>query len=107
MASGLNGQSFVFHGYLPVKPNDRIRKIRDIEQRSRATGETQIFIEAPYRNRQLMDDLIRTLNPDTWLSVSSELTSSDEFIKTAQIWEWTGFQIDLNKRRAIFLVSAK
>ena len=107
MASGLNGQKFAFHGYLPVKPNERIRKIREIEQRSRNSGETQIFIEAPYRCKQLFEDLVRNLHPETWLSVSSELTSSDEFIKTAKIWEWSGFTVDLNKRRAIFLVSAK
>jgi len=107
MASGLNGQKFTFLGYLPVKPYDRTRKIREIEQRSRTAGETQIFIEAPYRSKQLLEELVKSLHPDTWLSVSSELTSSEEFIKTAQVWEWSGISLDLNKRRAIFLVSAK
>jgi 16S rRNA (cytidine1402-2'-O)-methyltransferase len=107
MASGLNGQSFAFLGYLPVKAPDRIRKIREIEQRSRMHKETQIFIEAPYRNRQLLSDLIQTLSPESWLSVSADLTSGSEYIRTAQVWEWSQNIPDLNKRPAIFLVSAK
>ncbi|HBB91480.1 MAG: SAM-dependent methyltransferase [Bacteroidetes bacterium GWF2_49_14] len=107
MASGLNGQSFAFLGYLPVKPPERIKKIREIEQRSRLHKETQIFIEAPYRNRQLLSDLIQTLSPESWLSVSADLTSTSEYIRTAQVWEWSRKVPDLNKRPAIFLVSAK
>lgn len=107
MASGLNGQTFVFHGYLPVKPQDRIRKIREIERRSKANHETQIFIETPYRNRQLLQDLVNTLSPDVLLSVSADLTSETELIRTAPVWKWTGNLPDLNKRPAVFLVLYK
>jgi len=107
MASGLNGQTFGFHGYLPVKPQDRIRKIREIERRSKANHETQIFIETPYRNRQLLQDLVNTLSPDVLLSVSADLTSETELIRTAPVWKWTGNLPDLNKRPAVFLVLYK
>jgi 16S rRNA (cytidine1402-2'-O)-methyltransferase len=104
MAGGLNGQRFVFHGYLPAKPQERIRKIREIESRSRQNKETQVFIEAPYRNRQMLADLLITLSPDTYLSVAVDLMTSQELIKTARIWEWTGFDTDLNKRLAVFSI---
>jgi len=107
MSSGLTGQRFTFHGYLPVKPSERIRKIRDIEQKSKFNNESQIFIEAPYRNRQLFEDLVRNLAPDTWLSIAVELTSSNEMIKTTQIWDWSRKTPDLNKRPAVFILSAK
>jgi 16S rRNA (cytidine1402-2'-O)-methyltransferase len=102
MAAGLNGQRFVFHGYLPAKPQERIRRIREIENRSKQNQETQIFIEAPYRNRQMLTDLINTLSPDTLLSVSVDLTTEQELIKTARVWEWSKFDNDLNKRLAVF-----
>jgi 16S rRNA (cytidine1402-2'-O)-methyltransferase len=102
MASGLNGQRFVFHGYLPAKPLDRIRKIREIESRSKINQETQVFIEAPYRNRQMLTDLINNLSPDTFLSISVDLTTEQELIKTARVWEWSKFDTDLNKRLVVF-----
>jgi 16S rRNA (cytidine1402-2'-O)-methyltransferase len=104
MASGLNGQRFVFHGYLPAKAPDRIRRIREIESRSKLNEETQVFIEAPYRNLQMLTDLINTLSPDTFLSVSVDLTTEQELIKTARVWEWSKFDIDLNKRLAVFSI---
>jgi 16S rRNA (cytidine1402-2'-O)-methyltransferase len=104
MASGLNGQRFAFQGYLPVKPHDRIRKLRELEQRSKQLGETQIFIEAPYRNRQLLNDLIAHLSPDTLLSVSADLTTDSEFIRTAPVWQWHNSVPDLHKRPAVFLI---
>lgn len=104
MAAGLNGQRFVFHGYLPAKPQERIRRIREIESRSKLNQETQVFIEAPYRNRQMLTDLINTLSPDTLLSVSVDLTTDQELIKTARVWEWSKFDTDLNKRQAVFSI---
>ena len=104
MAAGLNGQRFVFHGYLPAKPQERIRKIREIESRSKLNQEAQIFIEAPYRNRQMLADLINTLSPDTLLSVSVDLTTEQYIIKTARVWEWSKFDTDLNKRLAVFSI---
>ncbi len=105
MASGLNGQKFVFHGYLPVKPAERVKKIHELEHRSRQNNETQIFIEAPYRNRQLISDLISLLSPDTLLSVSAGLTTGEEFIHTAPVWQWHGKVPDLHKKPAVFLIS--
>jgi 16S rRNA (cytidine1402-2'-O)-methyltransferase len=104
MSSGLNGQRFVFHGYLPAKPQDRIRKIREIESRSKMNQETQVFIEAPYRNRQMMNDLINVLSPDTLLSISVDLTTEQELIRTARVWEWSKFDTDLNKRLVVFSI---
>ncbi len=104
MAAGLNGQRFVFHGYLPAKSQERIRKIREIESRSKLNQETQVFIEAPYRNRQMLADLLNTLSPDTFLSVSADLTTEQELIKTARVWEWSKFETDLNKRLAVFSI---
>lgn len=104
MAGGLNGQRFVFHGYLPAKPQERIRRIREIENRSKLNQETQVFIEAPYRNRQMLNDLINTLSPDTYLSVSVDLTTDQELIKTARVWEWSKFDTDINKRLAVFSI---
>jgi 16S rRNA (cytidine1402-2'-O)-methyltransferase len=104
MAGGLNGQRFAFHGYLPAKPQDRVRKIREIENRSKMNQETQVFIEAPYRNRQMLNDLINNLSPDTLLSVSVDLTTEQELIKTARVWEWAKFDTDLNKRLAVFSI---
>ncbi len=104
MAGGLNGQRFVFHGYLPAKPQERVRRIRELESRSKLNQETQVFIEAPYRNRQMLADLINTLSPDTYLSVSVDLTTDQELIKTARVWEWSKFDTDLNKRLAVFSI---
>ncbi|MFA6351056.1 MAG: SAM-dependent methyltransferase [Bacteroidales bacterium] len=103
MASGLNGQRFSFHGYLPIKAPDRIRRIKDLEQRSKQLGETQLFIEAPYRNRQLMTDLIAHLSPDTLLSVSAGLNSDKEYIRTAPVWQWHNNVPDLHKIPTVFL----
>jgi 16S rRNA (cytidine1402-2'-O)-methyltransferase len=104
MSGGLNGQRFVFHGYLPAKPQERVRRIREIENRSKLYQETQVFIEAPYRNRQMLNDLIATLSPDTLLSISVDLTTENELIKTARVWEWTKFDVDLNKRLVVFSI---
>jgi len=104
MAGGLNGQRFVFHGYLPAKPQDRIRKIKEIENRSKLNQETQVFIEAPYRNRQMLNDLITILSPDTYLSIAVDLTTEQELIRSARVWEWSGFDTDLNKRLVVFSI---
>ena len=82
MASGLNGQSFCFHGYLPVKRPERIRKIREIEQMAIRRGETQIFIEAPYRNDALLADILETCSSSTLLCIAADITLDSEFIFT-------------------------
>ena len=106
MASGMNGQNFAFIGYIPVKPIERIKAIKDIEKRSALENQTQIFIEAPYRNNQLINDLAKNLGEQTRLCVACDLTLETEFIKTLTVGQWKREIPDLNKRPAIFLLSA-
>ena len=104
MASGMNGQNFAFIGYIPVKPAERVKAIREIERRSGVEKQTQIFIEAPYRNTQLINDLINTLNDQTRLCIACDITLDTEYIKTQTVAQWKKGVPDLNKRPAIFLI---
>lgn len=105
MASGLNGQSFAFNGYLPVKPPERAKAIRFFERRARSEGQTQLFIEAPYRNVKLMEQLLQTLAPDTRLTVALDLTAPGQFVATHTVARWRGLPLpELNKRPAIFAI---
>ena len=106
MASGMNGQNFSFIGYIPVKPVERIKAIKEIEKKSAIENQTQIFIEAPYRNNPLINDLISVLNNQTRLCIACDLTLETEYIKSQIISEWKKEIPDLNKRPAIFLVLA-
>ena len=106
MGSGMNGQNFAFIGYIPVKHEERTKAIKDIERKSAMENQTQIFIEAPYRNSPLINDLIKTLGDQTRLCVACDLTLETEFIKTKTIIQWRKEIPDLNKRPAIFLVQA-
>ena len=103
MASGMNGQSFAFNGYLPIDKQERLRTIKALEKRSGEYDQTQLFIETPYRNEQFLADLIKTLSPHTLLSVACDLTLSTEWIKTAPAKEWKKIEVSLQKRPAIFL----
>ena len=107
MASGMNGQNFAFIGYIPVKPTERVKAIREIEKRSFTENQTQIFIEAPYRNTQLFHDLIKTLNDQTRLCVACDLTLETEYIKTQTVEKWKKGIPDINKRPAIFLIDGR
>lgn len=104
MASGMNGQNFAFIGYIPVKPTERVKAIKEIEKRSINEKQTQIFIEAPYRNTQLINDLIHTLNDQTRLCIACDITLDSEYIKTQTVAQWKKGVPDLNKRPAIFLI---
>jgi 16S rRNA (cytidine1402-2'-O)-methyltransferase len=104
MASGLNGQSFCFHGYLPVKRPDRIRKIRDIEQMALRKNETQLFIEAPYRNDGLLTDILENCSSSTLLCIAADITLDSEFIFTRSVAEWQRKKPALHKRPVIFLL---
>ncbi|MDR1673354.1 MAG: SAM-dependent methyltransferase [Bacteroidales bacterium] len=106
MASGLNGQSFAFNGYLPVRQNDRIARIRTLERRSGAEGQTQIFIETPYRNMQLLEDLIACCKLETLLCVAANITATDEYISTRSIRRWKGNLPPLHKQPAVFCLQA-
>ncbi len=105
MASGLNGQNFAFVGYLPVKPDERRRRIRQLEQRSRTEGQTQIFIEAPYRNLQLFKDLLQVCSEQTLLTIAVEVTSINEQFITKTVREWKLLPPpDINKKNTVFLL---
>lgn len=104
MASGFNGQSFAFVGYLPIDKKARIQRLKQLESRASSERQTQIFIETPYRNNQLVQDMVATLKPDTLLCIASELTADTESVKTLPIAEWAKQQIDINKRNTIFLI---
>jgi 16S rRNA (cytidine1402-2'-O)-methyltransferase len=104
MASGLNGQQFAFAGYLPVKINERTARIRFLEKRSLQEEQAQVFIEAPYRNNQLMKSILETCSPETWLCIASNLTLEDEWISTRTIAEWKREITDLNKQPTVFIM---
>lgn len=103
MASGLNGQQFRFNGYLPIEASHRSKVIRELESESAGRSCTQIFIETPYRNNQLLDSLLKTLQPRTMLCIASELTSAQEQIMTRSVADWKKEIPDLHKKPAIFL----
>ena len=104
MSSGLNGQSFAFCGYLPAKRDERRSKLKSIEKISAASGQTQIFIETPYRNHRLIDDLVRHCRPATRLCVACDISCPTEEIHTRTIAEWSKARYDIQKRPAIFLI---
>ena len=105
MASGLNGQSFAFNGYLPVKPPERVKAIRFFERRALTEGQSQLFIEAPYRNVKLMEQLVQTLGAQTRLTVAVDLTAPGERIETRTAGEWRRCRLpEMNRRPAIFII---
>jgi len=106
MASGLNGQQFRFVGYLPIESTDRKNKLRELEEESAKKKCTQIFIETPYRNNQVIEDILKTCKPRTRFCIAAELTSDKEFIKTKSVEQWGKEKIDMHKKPAIFLLLA-
>ncbi|SDE17908.1 SAM-dependent methyltransferase [Niabella drilacis] len=104
MASGLNGQQFSFTGYLPIDNGQRIKAIKELETESQRRNSTQIFIETPYRNNQLLEALLRHCHPQTKLCVAVDITGDQESIQTKTIQQWQTRTIDLHKRPAIFLL---
>ncbi len=104
MASGFNGQSFAFLGYLPVQQNDRIKALKKMESRIYSEHQTQIFIETPYRNMKMLEDILATCQPNTKLCIATDITLETEFIKTKTVSAWKKQLLDLNKRPTIFLI---
>lgn len=103
MASGLNGQNFAFVGYLPIKSDERKKRIKQLELRSKQEAQTQIFIEAPYRNLHVFEDILKECNAETLLTLGVELTTSTEFIATKKIREWKNSTLpDINKKNTVF-----
>jgi len=106
MASGLNGQHFAFHGYLPVVERETAKSIKEFEHESRLKKQTQIFIETPYRNAKLLQNLILHLQPDTRLCVAVDLTSPSERIISKPVRDWRRESVEMPKSPAIFLFLA-
>jgi 16S rRNA (cytidine1402-2'-O)-methyltransferase len=104
MASGMNGQHFQFHGYLPIDVSERVQSVKKIESESRNRNCTQIFIETPYRNNQLLETILKTCEPKTRLCIAVDITAPTEMIKTKLISEWKQEKPELHKRPAIFLL---
>lgn len=106
MASGMNGQCFKFNGYLPIDKLERKKKLKELEAESQKNNCTQIFIETPYRNNQLIHDVLETCKIETKFCIAADLTSTSEFIKTKRIIQWKKSSPDFHKRLGIFLLSA-
>ena len=104
MASGFNGQSFAFNGYLPIEPTERAKKLRILEQRAATEHQTQIFIETPYRNNKMVEDILKSCRPQTRLCIAANIPCEDEYIKTKTLKEWKGQVPDLSKIPCIFLL---
>lgn len=106
MGSGFNGQSFAFNGYLPIDPSERTKKIKQLETRAYTESQTQLFIETPYRNHKMIDELLRTCRPQTRLCIAAGITCPEEYIRTRSISEWKNAKDlpDLSKIPSIFLI---
>jgi len=105
MASGFNGQNFTFHGYLPIDKILRSKRIKELESAAERQNQTQIFIETPFRNNQIVEDIIKTCNSRTRLCVACNITAADEQIISQTIENWRKRKVDFHKKPAIFLIS--
>ncbi|MDR9373683.1 MAG: SAM-dependent methyltransferase [Schleiferiaceae bacterium] len=107
MASGMNGQAFAFNGYLPIDKQARSQQLKWLEKQSRKTGQTQIFMETPYRNQKLFSEILQSCHENTRLCIAADLTLKTEMIKTAPLAWWKQYTPELEKRPAIFLLDAR
>ncbi|MAR42780.1 MAG: SAM-dependent methyltransferase [Flavobacteriaceae bacterium] len=107
ISSGMNGQRFTFNGYLPINSKERIKQLKYLEKKSKKNDETQIFIETPYRNNQLLALIKKVLSPNTQLSIASCLDSKEEKIISLSICEWKKEEINLDKKPTVFLIGSK
>ncbi len=104
MASGFNGQSFAFHGYLPIDKKEREKALKQLEKESGEKDRTQIFMDTPYRNEQLLIDIKRHLKPDTFLCIAKDITGKEEFIQSKPVGKWKANEVKLKKIPAMFLI---
>lgn len=104
MASGLSGQSYAFTGYLPIDKAERVKRIKELEQRSQQFRQTQLFMETPFRNNHLLEDVLKNCQPTTLLCVACNINTDEEFIKTMPISLWKNQKIDLHKKPTVFLI---
>ncbi len=103
-ASGFNGQNFRFSGYLPRSSEGRVKALRMLEKKVQQHGETQLFMEAPYRNEKLLEDVLKSLHPDTQLCIAADLTAPTEFIETRSLRAWKNNRPNIHKRPVVFLL---
>lgn len=104
MGSGFNGQSFCFHGYLPIDKAEKVKVIKSLEKESKARNQTQIFMETPYRNMKMLEEILPVLNAETKFCIASGLTSESQYIKTKKVKDWPKFLPDIHKKPTIFLL---
>ena len=107
MGSGMNGQSFAFNGYLPIDKAEKKNAIKNLEKLSFDKDQSQLFIETPYRNNKIFEDLLSMLQPSTHLCVACDITLPTEYIKTYKVSEWKKVKVDLHNRPAIFIIHKK
>ena len=104
MASGFNGQNFAFNGYLPIDKVERKQKIKQLEKKSIVENQSQLFIETPYRNNQMLESLVKTLQNTTGICVACDITLSTQYIRTAPVKQWKRIKVDLHKRPTMFII---
>ena len=104
MGSGMNGQSFAFNGYLPIDKGEKKSALKNFENLSNTKDQSQIFIETPYRNNKLLEDLLQILQPNTHLCIATDITLPTEFIKTLRVADWKKIKVDLHNRPTIFII---
>ncbi len=104
MASGMNGQSFTFNGYLPIDKSEKKSALKNLEKVSQDKNQSQIFIETPFRNNKMLEDILQALNPSTHLCVATDITLPTEFIKTMRASDWKKIKVDLHNRPTIFII---
>ena len=104
MASGMNGQSFTFNGYIPIEKSEKKTFLRMLEKLSQDKNITQIFMETPYRNNKMLEDILQALQPSTHLCIATDITLPTEFIKTMKVSEWKNAAVDLHNRPTIFII---
>ena len=104
MASGMNGQKFTFNGYLPIESDERRKALKSLERESFASNTSQIFIETPYRNNKMLEEICKTLHPDTNVCIACDITLPSEYIKTKTVKKWKHTKVDLHKRPTIFII---
>jgi 16S rRNA (cytidine1402-2'-O)-methyltransferase len=104
MASGMNGQSFAFNGYIPIDKGEKKAALKNLEKLSQDKNQSQIFIETPYRNNKMLEDIIQAVNPATYICIATDITLPTEFIKTMRASEWKKIKVDLHNRPTIFII---
>lgn len=104
MASGMNGQSFTFNGYLPIDKDEKKSALKNLEKLSQDKNQSQLFIETPYRNNKMLEDILQAINPSTYLCIATDITLPTEFIKTMRASEWKKTKVDLHNRPTIFII---